>query len=155
MTASSHHKLSLYFYKQVLLSPKLCISERPLLYIWQSPFLYRLEWLLTKDSWIGWKLYIKSKTICLVFIRLLSEKPQSLCFPKVLRYLCSPSSHAIISLTEHRPALKNSTLSALYRTVSNDGNQVADMSYCLQRMSPERLLGRLDKPGSVWCWPLN
>lgn len=39
-----------------------------------------------KRSMNWWKLYIKCKTICLVFIRLLSEKPQFLSFPKVLRY---------------------------------------------------------------------
>lgn len=143
MTASSHRKLNL----SSLFPEAPCQREIPSSYPTASLSI-QARMAPNKRRGNRWKLYIKFKTICLVFIRLLSEKPQLL-FSQGTRISAQPSSHAIISLTEHRPALKNSTLTALYRTVSNDGNQVADMSYCLQRMSLESCWEDLISPKAL------
>lgn len=89
-----------------------------------------------------WELYIKCKAICLVFIRLLSEKPQFFGFPKVLRYPWSPA-HLALSFSHRAQASFKE-----FNTHSSSQN-------CQQWQQPGRwhaLLFTKDEPAEASGW---
>lgn len=111
-----------------------CRCEMISLYLTIS-FQYRPELFQTKGKWNRWKLYIKRKTICLVFIRLLSEKSKRLCFSQGTQItkgslpLPNPTRFISPEFPQRMPGFLLFILSVVMATRN------VDISYCLPQMN--------------------